>query len=58
MPFEFPIRDPVSKLLRTIDVGARSLTMAQHVVHRLVEAHDRLYPSWNVLHDAAIMYVL
>src|SRR5215468_1035535 len=29
--------DPVSKLLLTIDVGDRTLTMAQHVVHQVVQ---------------------
>jgi len=29
--------DPVSKLLWTIDVGDRTLTMAQHVVHQVVQ---------------------
>ena len=30
--------DPVSKLLLTIDVGDRTLTMAQHVVHQVVQS--------------------
>jgi len=30
--------DPVTKLLLTIDVGGRTLAMAQHVVHQVVQA--------------------